>query len=89
MQEGSIEHKVISMLWNCEKDMMKFSFRDVSKKAGKMRATKRNILSLLAGIFDPLGLINPMVTEFKVLFQQLCVGKINWDEKITGRFKKW
>ena len=26
-----------------------------------MKLTKRNLLSLLAGLFDPLGIISPMI----------------------------
>ena len=52
--------------------------------------TKRNILSILASLYDPLGVISPIVVSLKVLFQELCVDKVPWDQELTGeRCKKW
>ena len=52
--------------------------------------TKRNILSILASFYDPLGVISPIVVSLKVLFQELCVDKVPWDQELTGeRCKKW
>ena len=41
-----------------------------------MKLTKHNLLSLLAGLFDPLGIISPMIVCMKILFQNLCCE--NW-----------
>ena len=53
-----------------------------------MQATKRNLLSLLAGLIDPLGLISPMIVPMKMLFQTLCCEKRDWDEELEGESKK-
>ena len=46
-----------------------------------------------AQFYDPLGLANPFVLKAKVLFQELCRRKLDWDEKIpesmTDRWNKW
>ena len=53
-----------------------------------MKPSKREILSALAGVFDPLGLISPFQVLFvKVLFQQLCKEKVGWDDEIEKTFK--
>lgn len=44
--------------------------------------TKRNILSDIAKIFDPLGWISPCIITAKLLIQQLWVEKIDWDMKV-------
>lgn len=44
--------------------------------------TKRSIVSQIARIFDPLGLIGPIITTAKVFMQQLWRSKVSWDEQI-------
>ena len=48
--------------------------------------TKRNAVSLATIFFDPLGVISPITVRFKLLFQQLCETKTDWDEPLTGGF---
>ena len=41
-------------------------------------------------MFDPLGLISPVVVSMKILFQGLCVAKIDWDQELEREPKrKW
>ena len=58
-----------------------------------MKLTKRNLLSLLAGLFDPLGIISPMIVCMKILFQNLCCENWGWDEELEGNssrnFHEW
>ena len=42
--------------------------------------TKRNLLSVLASLFDPSGIIRPLIVYVKVLFQEVCKAKIDWDQ---------
>ncbi|XP_044573748.1 uncharacterized protein LOC123257849 [Drosophila ananassae] len=44
--------------------------------------TKRQILSDVARIFDPLGLLSPIVVQFKIMFQQLWLLALGWDTKL-------
>ena len=50
--------------------------------------TKRNVIQFASSIFDPLGLINPLVVKFKLLFQKLCTRNLQWDERITDDLLK-
>ena len=58
-----------------------------------MQATKRDLLSLLAVLFDPLGLISPMLVRMKMLFQTLCCEKWDWDKELEvesrKKFSEW
>ena len=57
------------------------------------RPTKRGVLSTLAMSFDPLGLISPVGVQAKILFQDLCIEKLDWDEPIledkVARWEEW
>ena len=47
---------------------------------------------MLAKLFDPLGLLSSITVSAKVLFQELCMKKLGWDEEIPSeqqeRWKK-
>ena len=44
----------------------------------------------MAKIFDPLGVISPVTLQMKVLFEELCKQKINWDDPLpTGIKEDW
>ena len=45
-------------------------------------ATKRNFLLVIASIYDPLGLISPLLMLKKILFQELRNDKKMWDESL-------
>ena len=38
--------------------------------------------------YDPLGVVSPCTVQFKVLFQQLCEAKLDWDEPMSGELLK-
>lgn len=47
-----------------------------------MKLIKRNLLSFLVGLFDPLGYISPVIVCVKILFQNLCCENRDWDEEL-------
>ena len=49
--------------------------------------TKRNILSLIAKLYDPIGLIQPIIIKLKLLFQEVCVTHADWDIEISEQLK--
>ena len=83
-------HKILGLEWNVELDTVLFNFELTIDKVKEMKPSKREILSALAGVFDPLGLISPLQVGVKVLFQQLCKEKVGWDDEIETIFKiRW
>ncbi|XP_035206063.1 uncharacterized protein LOC118181090 [Stegodyphus dumicola] len=57
-----------------------FSFKVSIKE--KSSYTKRDILSTIAKLYDPLGLIGPVITKAKIFLQKLWVQKLSWDEPL-------
>ena len=55
--------------------------------------TKRVVLSFVARLFDPLGLLTPFSMVAKCLFQELWRMGLGWDEMIPEdaqkRFRQW
>lgn len=68
----------LGLLWQPSKDVFTFS-------VGTLTATpftKRSISSKIARLFDPLGLIAPVIIKGKILLQQLWTVEVGWDDLI-------
>ena len=55
-----------------------------------MATTKRNRLKIIASIYDPIGIISPVVVLFKILFQKISLIKCEWESDLNpGLASKW
>ena len=88
MSLGTKGQKVLGLAWDFEEDTISLDLAAIAKCAEGLTATKRNTLKLLAGIFDPLGIIGPVTITAKILFQEACREKIGWDDPLDGSIKK-
>ena len=76
--------RVLGVHWCIESDAFKFRIKLKDKPC-----TRRGILATISTIFDPLGLIAPVVLVGKQILQEICHGK-GWDEPIDGEvLAKW
>ena len=91
MDISSVYRKVLGLNWDTGTDDFIFDFENICRTAEKLDVTKRNILRIAAMFFDPLGLISPITLQPKLIFQELCRNKLEWDEVINDRnnIKKW
>ena len=69
--------KVLGQAWDSDNDSLHFNFEVLANKAKSLQATKRNVLSLLASLFDPLGIVSPVTVSMKILFQEICNQKLD------------
>ena len=84
------EQKVLGLLWNPDMDVFIIRFQDLVKAAESLPATKRSILKIVASVYDPMGFILPVILPMKMLFQQLCIEKGDWDAPFTSQCeRKW
>lgn len=72
-------NKTLGLLWNSSFDTLEYT---IMKPNFPTKITKRQILSSIAQVFDPLGLLSPVIITAKVILQQLWKLKIGWDESI-------
>ena len=68
----------IVLLWNQCDDTFSIPGGDKISKSDK--ATKRDVLHSISRVFDPLGLLTPVVFYGKVLLQKLWSLNVPWDE---------
>ena len=60
----SNENKVVGILWDKHSYNLMFDFNDIRSKFIE-KPTKRSIIQSLASIYDPLGLIAPVIVKMK------------------------
>ena len=55
--------------------------------------TRREILSMVSSVFDPIGFIAPVLLEGKKILQELCRSGARWDNEVpdglSARWRKW
>ncbi|XP_025996386.2 uncharacterized protein LOC113005268 [Solenopsis invicta] len=71
--------KTLGVVWDTREDKIYYSAHPF--KNGE-RVTKRNILSEIAKIFDPIGLLGPIVMYAKRVMQNVWRCGLQWDESI-------
>lgn len=79
LQINNDSTKALGTYWLPKNDTFKYHLEDSFRN---LKATKRNILSISSRLFDPLGLLSPIVVKAKILLQELWLLKLNWDESI-------
>ena len=82
--------RVLGLDWNTDNDQLYFNLDEVIKYSCSLPPTKGSVLRLSAKIFDPLGFLSPFIVQLKILFQQLCVDKTNWDHPLKEQtLEEW
>lgn len=71
--------KTLGITWNTHTDKICYSIQPTKIIEG---LTKRSILSEIAKIFDPLGLLGPVVLYAKKLMQDVWRCGVQWDESV-------
>ncbi|XP_058817215.1 uncharacterized protein LOC131680520 [Topomyia yanbarensis] len=73
--------KTLGISWEPEPDILRF---DSEIRQHKHAPTKRSILSAISQLFDPLGLISPIVIKGKMLMQRLWLLPCAWDDEVPN-----
>ena len=92
--------KMLGVAWNMKSDCFVFTIPAAllahpatSHPHGDLKITKRQLLSAIATMFDPLGWLAPLTVKMKILFQQSWSETSSLDEllpqKTVEQFRQW
>ncbi|XP_051155326.1 uncharacterized protein LOC127277921 [Leptopilina boulardi] len=73
--------KTLEIHWDSRKDVI---FNKIDTSRFLKTITKRTILSLIAKLFDPLGLLAPVIVMGKIIIQLLWKAGILWDSSVSA-----
>lgn len=79
---------MLGIWYDAERDVFGFKFEQV-----KNVTTRRQLVSSISSIFDPFGMMVPIVVVGNSLIQQAWMAKTGWDEglpeEVLTRWRKW
>ncbi|XP_018400775.1 PREDICTED: uncharacterized protein LOC108778168 [Cyphomyrmex costatus] len=70
---------ILGIKWNADTDTLHFSYDPVMSHDA---ISKRKILSDVSKLYDPLGLLGPIIVIAKLILQDLWRAGIDWDESV-------
>ena len=74
--------KTLGLFWKPSVDVFVYQFKPIASQI----PTKRNILSQIASIYDPIHFIAPVMIQAKIFMQHLWTLKCDWDEVVPQDF---
>ena len=77
------QESALGLKWNVEGDYFTYSVNLQEKQL-----KKRGLLATTASLYDPLGLIAPVLLIPKLIQQELCRLELDWDDAIPENYSK-
>ncbi|KAF8354071.1 hypothetical protein PRIPAC_95694 [Pristionchus pacificus] len=72
--------KLLGIHWDPSTDDLSIRIPSLIRHTAE---TKRSMLSTIASIYDPLGLLQPLTLQAKSLVQQLWCDNLKWDQSVN------
>ncbi len=83
------ETKLLELTWNKVDDKIAVQFQ----KCEIPTPIRHKVLSNVARIYDPLGMVFPTSLTSKLLYREICDRKILWDKKLppdlVAKWSEW
>jgi len=84
LRQSEDEQKILGVVWNFVNDELVFDLSELAALIQDTEPTKRRIVAVATKFYDPIGFMAPVIICFKMLFQELCISGIAWDEPLSG-----
>ncbi|XP_062701167.1 uncharacterized protein LOC134285118 [Aedes albopictus] len=85
--DGEQKVKTLGVAWETRSDCLSIDILSINVE---QQWTKRKIFSAIAQLYDPLGLVSPVVAWAKIKMQQLWLVPIDWDDLVPDEsVEKW
>lgn len=78
--------KALGVCWSPATDELNIAVK-ISESTDES-FTKRKIYSLIAQLFDPLGIIGPIIAWAKIRMQHLWIAKSDWDDPVSDEINQ-
>ncbi|XP_058987179.1 uncharacterized protein LOC131806656 [Musca domestica] len=72
--------KPLGIRWNARLDCFFFEVSPIVNK----HFTKREVLSAIAKLFDPVGWLAPVIVRAKMIMQKIWLDNIGWDDQLLA-----
>lgn len=84
-QGDNLKEKALGLCWKVKDDLISVEVCNKHKKE-----SRRGMLSTIGSVYDPIGIVAPYVVQGKLLLQELCRLKYDWDDELPHDIKlKW
>ena len=83
--DTAIEQRILGQMWNAKEDIFIFKRPDLKLDVKSMQ--QRQLLSLAASLFDPLGIITPFSIRIRCIIQSIVKQGNNWNNQIPREFQ--
>ncbi len=75
--------KTLGVMWDANTDEFSFNTSELDRSP----LTKRQFLSKISSIFDPLGFLAPYIVRAKIILQDVWAAGCEWDEKLPAELE--
>ena len=83
--DNPIIERALVVQWKVSSDTFSFNINIRDRPA-----TRRGLLSFISSVYDQLGFVAPFILTAKVILQDLCKKKLNWDDRIPDEdLRRW
>ena len=81
---NSSETKILGYVYNSSSDILQLKVNHLNREA----SSKRQILSALSSVFDPVGIFSPILLQGKLIIRKLCQLVVDWDQPVSPEISK-
>ena len=85
-REEGPDIKIMGLKWNKDTDKLAIAMPGMTSVDRKL--SKRAVVQMVAKLYDPLGLLSPVLLPFKLFIQSLWKKKLKWDEELSPELKE-